>query len=176
MNKSQLIEEMELDFIKHVEGNIEERKKLLPLTDIRQIKGLIYNLLTSEKWRKQISYNDYSEILDIWFNRIAIPQKNNYKDAKFVAKFSIEKRAEIFGNLVLKINCDNNILGISEVLSTNGKSFIEYWTEHGENDRKMRFEKETAFDIKKRLLRWKNNNYNNAKPTYTDKLSEYLNR
>jgi len=33
--------------------------------------------------------------------------------------------------------------------------FINYWTERGENDRKLRFEKEKAFDISKRLARWK---------------------
>ena len=91
-------------------------------------------------------------------------------------KNNMKERDTKFGNNVLKINCDNDILPISEVLSTNGTSFIEYWTERGENDRKMRFEKQTSFDIKRRLLPWRNNNYNNAKPTYTDKLGEYLNR
>lgn len=34
------------------------------------------------------------------------------------------------------------------------KKFFDYWTEHGPKDLKMRFEKETSFDIAKRLDRW----------------------
>lgn len=37
------------------------------------------------------------------------------------------------------------------------KSFFEYWAEHGENDKKMRFEKETSFDIRRRLGTWARN-------------------
>lgn len=36
-------------------------------------------------------------------------------------------------------------------------NFYEYWTEHGENDRKMRFEKQKSFGIKRRLTTWKKN-------------------
>lgn len=32
--------------------------------------------------------------------------------------------------------------------------FFKYWTEHGPNDRKMRFEKEKSFDIERRLSVW----------------------
>lgn len=71
MNKiGKIIEEIELDYIEFVEKRIEERKKLLPLKDHNQIKGLIWNLLSSEKWRKQISYSDYTKILDVWIGRL----------------------------------------------------------------------------------------------------------
>ena len=36
-------------------------------------------------------------------------------------------------------------------------AFFEYWTEHGENDKKMRFEKERSFGIKRRLGTWQRN-------------------
>lgn len=35
--------------------------------------------------------------------------------------------------------------------------FYSYWTEHGSNDKKMRFEKEKSFGISRRLLNWKKN-------------------
>lgn len=71
MNKIEsIIEQIELDYIEFVEKRIEERKKLLPLTKPKQIKGLIWNLLSSEKWRKQISYSDYTKILDVWLARL----------------------------------------------------------------------------------------------------------
>jgi len=35
--------------------------------------------------------------------------------------------------------------------------FFDYWTEHGPKDRKMRFEKQITFDIKRRWSTWLNN-------------------
>lgn len=35
--------------------------------------------------------------------------------------------------------------------------FFSYWTEHGVNDKKMRFEKEKSFDVGRRLETWFNN-------------------
>jgi len=98
------------------------------------------------------------------------------KNVKEVAKNNIIERESKFTDKVFKINRDNDIMITLQVFNVNGTSFIEYWTERGENDRKMRFEKQASFDIKRRLLTWKSNNYNNAKPTYTDKVGEYLNR
>jgi len=49
-------------------------------------------------------------------------------------------------------------------LITNGtpqdiiNSFFDYWTEHNEGGKKMRFEMEKVFDIKKRLATWLNRN------------------
>lgn len=43
------------------------------------------------------------------------------------------------------------------------REFFDYWTEHNENGKKMRFEKEKTFEISRRLARWSNRNSNNAK-------------
>lgn len=43
------------------------------------------------------------------------------------------------------------------------REFFDYWTEHNENGRKMRFEKEKTFEISRRLARWSKNNSNNNK-------------
>lgn len=67
---NKLIEEIELDYLEYVEKNLDRRQKLLPVTKKKDIKALIWNLLTSPKWRKKISVNDYSLILDIWLERI----------------------------------------------------------------------------------------------------------
>jgi hypothetical protein len=37
------------------------------------------------------------------------------------------------------------------------REFYEYWTEHGEHDKKMRFEKQSSFNIELRLKRWNKN-------------------
>ena len=39
--------------------------------------------------------------------------------------------------------------------------FIDYWTEHGDNDKKMRFEKQKSFSKTRRVKTWIKNNFNN---------------
>jgi len=41
-------------------------------------------------------------------------------------------------------------------------NFYSYWTEHGEKDIKMRFEKQVSFSIARRLATWKKGEKNNA--------------
>jgi len=47
------------------------------------------------------------------------------------------------------------------------EGFIDYWTEHSINGKKMRFEKEKVFDIKRRWGTWERNNqkWNTSKPS-----------
>jgi hypothetical protein len=42
------------------------------------------------------------------------------------------------------------------------RAFCDYWTEHGDKDKKMRFEKEKSFGLARRLATWKKNNYGNT--------------
>ena len=49
-------------------------------------------------------------------------------------------------------------------------SFYLYWTEHGDNDKKMRFEKEKTFGLKQRLERWSKNNFGNQQK---DEVSDH---
>lgn len=46
--------------------------------------------------------------------------------------------------------------------------FYLYWTEHGENDRKMKFEKQKSFGISQRLAYW---NKNDFKPKQQNKIA-----
>ncbi len=43
------------------------------------------------------------------------------------------------------------------------RDFFDYWTEHGDLDKKMRFEKENTFGIKQRLATWHKRNPNQYK-------------
>lgn len=45
--------------------------------------------------------------------------------------------------------------------------FVEYWTEHGDKDKKMRFEKQKSFSTTRRVKTWIKNNFNNN--NYGDK-------
>ena len=62
-----------------------------------------------------------------------------------------EKREQEFKNQSLKIGKDLDA-GENQV-----DSFIDYWTESNENGRKMRFEMQKTFDIKRRLSKWLKN-------------------
>ena len=46
--------------------------------------------------------------------------------------------------------------------------FEEYWTEHGEKDKKMRFEKEKTFGLSRRLSSWNKTGFNNYEPIKKD--------
>ena len=48
------------------------------------------------------------------------------------------------------------------------REFFDYWTEHNENGKKMRFEKEKTFDISLRLARWSKNNRSNNKSSISN--------
>lgn len=73
-------------------------------------------------------------------------------------KQSIDERKQIF------------YLSLSKYLNEYSEEMINdffgYWSEHGENDKKMRFEKQTTFGISQRLKTWARNektNFNNPK-------------
>lgn len=46
------------------------------------------------------------------------------------------------------------------------RDFYEYWTEHGEKDKKMRYEKETSFNLDSRFKRWHKNVLERNKPKF----------
>jgi hypothetical protein len=52
--------------------------------------------------------------------------------------------------------------------------FYLYWTEHGDNDLKMRFEKEKTFGLKQRLERWNKNNFNKQQEPVEDKYMNHV--
>jgi len=58
-------------------------------------------------------------------------------------------------------------------------NFFGYWTEHGEKDKKMRFEKQKSFGLARRLSTWKKNQSKfdgDGKKTFSEKVTQkYLN-
>ena len=72
---------------------------------------------------------------------------------------SLSIRIDDFSDKILK----ETILDFVETTK-----FIDYWTEHGEKDKKARWEKEKVFDIKKRMARWERNNKSNQQYGQSD--------
>ena len=57
----------------------------------------------------------------------------------------------------------DSVLSDKEYLNKYGykllKAFVDYWTEQSVNGNKMRYQKEKAFDISRRLKTWAKNDY-----------------
>lgn len=69
-------------------------------------------------------------------------------DSVIIKKKSIEERKEEFRE---------KLDGFRETYSQSMlDNFFNYWTEHGDKDIKMRFEKEKVFGLAQRLVTWKN--------------------
>lgn len=71
------------------------------------------------------------------------------------SKMPIEERKKNFANSIAPF--------VTEYARLMCLDFFHYWTEIGDNGKKMRFEKEKVFEISKRLKRWSDNqNYRNG--------------
>ena len=81
----------------------------------------------------------------------------------------IETRKETFRNNLKPFFIDGKIS------KEDSKDFFEYWTEHGTNDKKMRFEKEKSFGMSRRVSNWlKNKNkFTKSKQSEQD-LEDYI--
>lgn len=49
------------------------------------------------------------------------------------------------------------------------KDFFEYWSEHGDKDRKMKFEKEKSFGLSRRLSQWAKKDFNKTENPIEEK-------
>lgn len=65
---------------------------------------------------------------------------------------------------------------VSEFPKEMIRDFYNYWSEHGINDKKMRFEKQTTFGIKQRLRTWHSRNPEQYSKTQIDPLVAYVNK
>ena len=84
-----------------------------------------------------------------------------------------ERHSDFFWNVKYLLDKHRNQIDGVDVVD-----FVNYWTEISPNAKKMRFEKEKVFDIKKRLERWKRNqktfNNGNQQQSTTDALNKFI--
>jgi len=74
----------------------------------------------------------------------SVKDRDKVKDKVIVKKSILDRKADFKKSLY-----PFKDFGIDTL-----KEFFEYWTEHGDNDRKMRFEKEKSFGLSRRLSTW----------------------
>ena len=101
-----------------------------------------------------------------------IEANNKQKESKIEANNNNNNNNNKNVNINLSINERKQLfyLSLSKFLNEYSENmindFFNYWSEHGDNDKKMRFEKQTTFGISQRLKTWQRNektNFNNPK-------------
>lgn len=99
---------------------------------------------------------------------------NNNNNNNLNKNLTITQRKEKFYNEVAKF--------IKKYPKEMLRDFFEYWTEHAESDKKLRFEKEKTFGIERRLKTWESNQnkfkplHNITQPETSDKLVDFVNQ
>ena len=92
-------------------------------------------------------------------------------------KKNIEERKQVFILQSHEINAKKNYLSDFE-MNDEAKGFIFYWTEHGLNDKKMKFEKQKSFSISRRMATWRDNakKFGNKTQSSNGQLNDRLNK
>ena len=135
--------------VMQVRTSLTKLKSTNEITIKTSSQGTIIQLVNFTKY--QIVTNDLTNKQPASNQRVTT-NKNDKND-----KNDIKQRKAEFKKLLAKYQ-DIYVL---EMI----KDFFEYWTEHSINDKKMRFEKQTSFDISRRLKTW----LRNSKETYSGK-------
>jgi hypothetical protein len=104
---------------------------------------------------------------------------NDSKRISSIAKMAVNDNVNVNDKVILsiaerKMNFANQLAIYKKDYSKDIlNEFYLYWTEHGVNDKKMRFEKQTSFEVSRRLNNWlKNSAKFDAKESVND---DYMN-
>jgi hypothetical protein len=94
---------------------------------------------------------------------------NDSKEKQSVAKIAVTDTVNVISKDINKRK-QEFAWDLTSFVDTYGKAmireFYDYWTEHGEKDKKMRFEKQTSFNLEARLVRWNKNVQERNKPKF----------
>lgn len=101
---------------------------------------------------------------------------NDSKRISSIAKIAVNDNVNVKDNDI-NIRKVNFAESLKPFLDTYGKEMLNdfylYWTEHGVNDKKLRFEKEKTFGLERRLLTWSKNNF--GKQQKDESSDDYMN-
>ena len=107
-------------------------------------------ILTTDSGENEFSHHTQEEEV----LQFKVPKKETPKKEKVAQKRkSLEDRKNDFRQLLLVEHSKDP----ERLPKEEWTKFFEYWTEHGPNDKKARFEKEKSFSISRRITTWKNN-------------------
>jgi hypothetical protein len=100
-------------------------------------------------------------------NGILTTQNNPQKGVSDSVSVNVNVIKEVLS--VRKVNFSESLKPFLEKYSKDMlNNFYLYWTEHGEKDKKMRYEKERTFGLSQRLATWYKNDYSPKSQTKID--------
>lgn len=130
------------------------------------------NFLLGESMRALKAYPERMKQLDLTDSDLELIEEFRQKTVKTLTKSkgkTLVERQKIFYSKLIPY--------ISEYGKVIVRDFYEYWTEHNENGKKMKFEMQKVFDIKRRLVTWSKNQkrFNNDKSdTKKSRIERFL--
>ena len=89
-------------------------------------------------------------------------QENSNKENQALLNTNNNKINNIQSNYILEWNDIAIQINFNDL-----DNFIDYWTEKSPLGKKMRWQKQKTFDVKRRMLRWQRNNFNKPKVSQT---------
>jgi hypothetical protein len=141
------------------------KRDLLKYTETKEKRSEAGKAGANKRW--QPIAKDSKRILSIAKIADNVNDNDNVND-KVNNKESIEERKLKFANALQPFLNEYGRLLLND--------FYGYWTEHGEQDKKLRFEKEKTFGISQRLKTWLSRNPKQYQITENDHLVEYVNK
>ena len=120
--------------------------------DLNMLRDVITQLSTQQLAQLGISHTDRTNTKkgkNIKETSSKEDAKKDKEDSAAACAATIQEREKDFYNSLVPF--------VAEYGKEMVREFYDYWTEIGPRGKKMRFEKEGQFDLKKRLARWKKN-------------------
>lgn len=135
--------------------------------------GLFFNVILDEVINKRKAYslsrskNRKSKSIEDMINTSKTyveHMENENKDKDVTAIVSKEERVKIFIIKTTELNTNN------QLIPSDVEKFNDYWTESGDKDTKLRWEKEKTFSHQARMKRWKANSFGKAEEPRSTKI------
>lgn len=149
-----------------IECDEDNYQNLLSKKVIKEVDGCVKIYFLDEQFENVLDKSEKAResVKKRWLKRNATVLESNYESDTNVLQSNYESNTE--EKRIEKEEEKNNIKDRKTSFAISLEPFLEfydremlnnfylYWTEHGERDKKMRFEKEKSFDIKLRLRTW----------------------
>ena len=139
-------------FFFNTQANIEEDTTLTPYQQRNALRTLKTNLIIETKKMgipAKLHYKINEEQVMQFLDNSKESLLNHINKNKIIISNNntLQQRQDKFFNIVQSFNFNNSM----------NKDFVAYWTETNKTGKKMKFEMEKTFDIKRRLIRWEKN-------------------
>ena len=139
-------------FFFNTQENIEEDTTLTPYQQRNALRTLKNNFIVETKKKgipAKLHYKINEQQVMEFLNNNKDSSLNHINKNKIIISNNntLQQRQDKFCNIVKSFNFNNSM----------NEEFILYWTETNKTGKKMKFEMEKTFDIKRRLLRWDKN-------------------